>query len=204
MVTVRRSTEDSSLFAQQGRSAIGLLEREPVNTAVPMRSDASGAETVEQAKERMQRNLDKLLNYDKVDESVIEDVPDVIEMNNFDDKQNEEDIRPTSTTLQFNDVDVNEMYNEMDRTAVKKESYHLSSKGKLVIVLYALAVAVIMALIMINTGVLASLSRTNEAKTDELNGLVSEYSTLTETVSEISSNEHVIDMASEIGMVPIE
>jgi len=202
MVTVRRSTEDSSLFTQQGRSAVGLLEREMVNTTVPMRSNASDEETVEQAKERMQRNLDKLLNYDKVDESVIEEVPDVVDMS-LEQEQSEEDIRPTSTTLQFNVSDVKEMYNEMDKTAVKKESYHLSSKGKLVVVLYALAVAVIMALIMINTGVLASLSRTNEVKREELNDLVSEYSTLNETVESISSNEHVLEIAGDYGMVPM-
>ena len=149
----------------------------------------------------MQRNLDKLLNYDKVDTLDIEQVPDVIDMN-VDLTENEEDIRPTSTTLQFNDGDVAEMYGEMDKSTAKKEKYHLSSKGKLVVVLYSLVVAVIMALIMINTGVLASLSKTSEAKVNELNALASEYNTLSETVENISSNEYVIEQATQLGMEP--
>ena len=112
MVTVRRSTEDSSLFASQGRTGLGLLEREPVQTTVPMRSDASNTESVEDAKARMQRNLDKLLNYDKVDESIIESVPNVIDYN-VESQTNEEDIRPTSTTLQFNVEDVAELQEDM-------------------------------------------------------------------------------------------
>ena len=111
----------------------------------------------------------------------------------------DDDIRPTSTTMQFGDGDIDQMYKEMNRAnETVKESYHLNNKGKLVIVLYSLAVMVILALIAINTGMLATLSGTQQAKTAELNAKIAEYSVLQEEIESISSDDYVINQAETV------
>lgn len=187
MVTTRRSTE--SVESRNG--GVALLERPIANEVVaPARE-----ENLEEARERMQRNLDRLLNYDRASELVEdESVSEIVDSTMQDD-----DIRPTSTTMQFGDGDIDQMYKEMNRSSETiKDSYHLNTKGKLVIVLYSLAVMVILALIAINTGMLATLSGTQQAKTAELNARIAEYNVLQEEIESISSNEYVINQAENV------
>jgi hypothetical protein len=81
-------------------------------------------------------------------------------------------------------------------------SYHLNRKGKFVVALYSLAVAVIMALIVLNTGVLAGLRTSNQAKVDLLNQKVAEYNAINQEIESISSNDHVINVAEkDLGMI---
>ena len=152
----------------------------------------------------MQRNLDKLLNYDRAAEQVEEQpVMSIAAEEIVNSTMQDDDIRPTSTTMQFGDGDIDQMYKEMNRASESvKESYHLNAKGKIVIVLYSLAVMVILALIAINTGMLATLSGTQEAKTAELNSKIAEYNVLQQEIESISSNSYVINQAENvIGMV---
>jgi hypothetical protein len=57
---------------------------------------------------------------------------------------------------------------------------------------------VILALIAINTGMLATLSGTHEARTAELNAKIAEYNVLQEEIESISSNEYVINQAENV------
>ena len=177
---------------------VAVLEREETKQVV-------SNEALEDAKIRMRQNLDKLLNYDKVEEyDVAVAEPEVLETPVVSEiSLSEEDIRPTSTTMQFGDGNIDQMYNEMkvEKTEEKK-SYVLSAKGKLALVLYSLAVIVIMALIVINTGVLASLSLNNTTKTEQLASLQGQYTELSGKIADISNNEHVIEVATnEFGMI---
>ena len=100
MITTRRS---NGLQTESTRGGLDLLEREAVNyeQTAPER-----VESMDEAKARMQRNLDKLLNYDRYSEmeaeksAVIEDAPQIREA-----AYSDEDIRPTTTTTQFIDGD---------------------------------------------------------------------------------------------------
>ena len=177
MITTRRqgiySATDNSV-----RGGVDVLERDVAyETAAP-----AGEESMEQAKARMQRNLDRLLNYDRYAEmeaeeaAAIEDVP-AEEIKAYSD----EDIRPTTTTTQFIDGDP-QIFNDAEKSkSERKGSYKLNGKGKLVVAMYALVVTVILALIVLNTGVLKALSRdvaaldaTYSARVAEINAQYSE------------------------------
>ena len=193
MITTRRSAESMTSLDHDRNGGVALLERPIVNEVVsPIKE-----ENLEEARERMQRNLDKLLNYDRAADQVEENNVKIQEI--VDSTMQDDDIRPTSTTMQFGDGDIDQMYKEMNRAeSTAKESYHLNTKGKLVIVLYSLAVMVILALIAINTGMLATLSGTQEAKTAELNAKIAQYNVLQEEIESISSNEYVINQAETV------
>ena len=208
MITTKRNGNGISESYARSNTAVGILEREtPADFSEYKNPDARTEENLSEAKDRMQRNLDKLLNYDRYQAEMVEavavDVPvsmpvEVAQVTS----NSDEDIRPTSTTMQFGDGDLDQMYKEMNVKDENKESYRLNAKGKLAVVLYSLAVAVIMALIVLNTGVLAKLNKGNELRQAELNDLVSYRASQQADIDSISNNDYVIDVAqNELGMV---
>lgn len=205
MITTRRSYNGVSESYSAGNSGgVGVLERVPETYNEYKNPEPVREENMDEARARMQRNLDKLMNYDRYSEisaSAIDTIePEVMpEMDVQTAISQDEDIQPTSTTMQFGNGDLDQMYREMDR-ADKQESYQLNGKGKLAVVLYSLVVTVILALIIINTGVLASIKDSNVAKQAELNQLMSETTALQEQVSEISGDNYVSDLAEDLGM----
>lgn len=197
MITTRRS---NGLQTESTRGGLDLLEREAVNyeQTAPER-----VESMDEAKARMQRNLDKLLNYDRYSEmeaeksAVIEDAPQIREA-----AYSDEDIRPTTTTTQFIDGDP-QIFNDAAKSKSDEHvGYKLNAKGKVVVVLYALVVAVILALIALNTGVLRTLSA-------DVNSLSATYAAKTAAIeqqnaiiAEISSPSHISEIAeNQLGMV---
>ncbi len=213
MVTTRRASTNitSSSFDHGTAGGVDVLERKvsaPVNEFIVTETE----ETVDQARARMRGNLDLLLNYDRYSEQIVDSATSTVVETPIENAEVEsieetvalqdEDIRPTSTTMQFGDGDVDQMYKEMNHTEHETTaSYRLNGKGKLVVVLYALAVTVILALIIINTGVLASLSGNKEAKTAELNAKIEQYQTIKDQNDYISSEDYIVQKAEELGMV---
>lgn len=219
MITTMRSENSSVLEQRSVSSGIDLLERKAVSTPDEKYSTtAAPTENEDEARERMQRNLNRLLNYDRLDEEfgqaeqvVAESEAPVQEVRETTMQQatyvvadaQEEDIRPTSTTMQFGDGEIDNVYNDLtkSREAVK-ESYKLNGKGKIVVALYALAVTVILALIIINTGVLASIKNSNTSLSATVSELYTARAELTERIETISSDEYVINIAeNEYNMV---
>ena len=104
--------------------------------------------------------------------------------------------------MQFGDVDADTMRAEMrTEQTTSTASFALSGKGKIALVLYSLAVVVIMALIVLNTGILSSLGKINQANAQTLNDKKAEYSALCEQIESISSDEYVIEQATKMDMV---
>lgn len=204
MITTRRQNEYNVATEGVGMrsSSVDLLERKvPANTNA-YASAAVKEESYEEAKERMQKNLDKLLNYDRYAE-VSESTELLTEDVQVERAQNEDDIRPSSTTMQFGNDNIENIYQDINRQKeVQNESRHLSKKSKFVVMLYALTVAVIFALIVLNTGVLSRLSRQSEASAATLNSRVAQLDAINEEIDSISSAEHIIDVAeNEYGMI---
>ena len=77
----------------------------------------------------------------------------------------------------------------------EQTKYRLNNKGKLVVVLYSLVVTVILALIILNTGLLANLSNVKAAKAAELDAVMERYQTLNDEIADISSSEHIAEVA---------
>lgn len=217
MITTKRNVNGRSESYATEAGNVALLEREASVASYNEYANPAPAEreeNLEQARARMQENLDKLLNYDRYGEEVASatKVEEHTESKQFSVEspvsvatpvsEKEEDIRPTSTTMQFGDGDLDQMYKEMNVKSEDKESYHLNSKGKLAVVLYSLAIAVVLALIILNTGLLAKLNTGNELRQAELNGLMSSYAEQQSDLANISANDYVIDLAeNRYGMV---
>ncbi len=217
MLTTRRSDTSSisALASEASKGGVALLERkEPVSYKEYVAPEAP-VESAEEARARMQENLAKLLNYDRYAEQVQDvsatatvDAIEVMEaqastVENIFDSSSEEDIRPTSTTMQFSDGDVENLRMDMRKEEeVTGSKYKLNAKGKLVIVLYSLVLTLVMALIVINTGVLAKLSSTEQSLNDKLNETASAYSSLETEIKDWSAEENIINIAqNEYGMI---
>ena len=107
-----------------------------------------------------------------------------------------EDLKPSSTTMQFTETDMDTLYQDLQQEEESK-GYYLNAKGKLMIALYALVVVAIMALIIINTSVLSALNLSFREKSENLAALQSRYEEMNRELDEISSDEHVIEIAED-------
>ena len=207
MVTARRSNDNvnSSYEVRATKGGVDLLER-PRSYSEYTAPVSPKSEDYDAQKERMQRNLDKLLNYDRYAEQQAEIEAEVNNVINADTSSlADEDIRPTSTTMQFGD-DIDQIREEMKQASTlvvdESSSYRLNGKGKLAVILYSLAVTIVLALIVLNTGVLARLSNSNTAKSAMLNETIARYDAIQSQIDSISDSDYIANVATnEYGMV---
>jgi len=199
MFTTRRS--DNEYGYSSGRESVGVLELERPTS--DFANENFETETPEEARARMQKNLDKLLNYDRYSEISEEIVSEEKVVEEKPVAATEDDIRPTSTTMQFGDGDVQTFYNDAEKEKeIQKEGFKLNLKGKIMIALYAIAVTVVLALIIINSGVLMALRQSNENKTAELNSLSGEYNRVVDDIRSVSGDDYISSVAeNELGMI---
>ena len=199
MVTTRRATDTvSSVYDNSSSGGIGLLEK-PIIQAEPAKVENKTQVNSADA-ERMQKNLYKLLNYDRFNE---EQMQDVQEEQAVVSSLSDEDIRPTSTTMQFGDDNIDQIREEMRQQQFEQEtSYQLNAKGKIAVVLYSLVVAVVLALIVLNTGLLATLTGERQMISADLDAQIAEYNAIQAEIDSISNPDYIIDVAqNQYGMV---
>ena len=208
MVTTRREgAVISDITRSEAKSRLGLLERtQPVSF-----NEVSEPEVTEETRNaNMSKNFDMLLNYEKyseeakqkeLEEQRIREMTaaaqetartQTIEKENV----NSEDITPTSTTMQFGVEDVGNLYSDMKEEEKENTKFRMNARGKLLLAVYTIVVATILALIIINTSVLSSLRSNNAAAESRLETLRNNYTQVTDKLNEVSSDEHVIDIAT--------
>lgn len=208
MITTRRSNEYNGYSASDNKgfsTGVDLLERKTPETyneyiTKPVESE----EDYLQAKERMQKNLDRLLNYDRYAEISAEEIQVEAVQNSEVTSMQYEDIMPSSTTMQFGDDNFDNVIQDLQKQQESQVNIEFKpkSKGKIVALLYALAVTVVLALIIINTGVLSRLESSNVAKTEILNGKIEQYRVLNEEIDSISSSEYIENLVkNDYGMI---
>lgn len=107
------------------------------------------------------------------------------------------DSNPSETTLQFSfdSEDFDDYEQEF-----QERTYKISAKGKVMIVLYSLVVATIIALIAVNASVLRSMQQKIDNKESSINSLVMQTETLKEELSVVSSEETITSKAIEMGL----
>ena len=198
MITTRRNV---GFGDNSGSSAIDVLERKN-----PVDFESATTDNFDVEREKMHRNLNRLLYGETEEQDIAEtdsEKAEEISPEIVSEAKSDEDIRPTSTTMQFGDGEISHIYNDLEKQKdQEKNGYKLNARGKLVVVLYALAVMVILALIVINTGVLASLKRTNQAMAEELDYRIAQYNAITEEINSVSADEYVISVAENtFGMI---
>ena len=197
MITTMRQTNTTTLEKNNVVLNVDLLQKQNKTEENVNQSK----EAVTQTREKMQKNLADLLNYDRLKE-----VEGQEKQENKDVKSSQdEDIRPSSTTMQFGDDNLSNVMMDLDRQKKheeEKNTLYLNKKGKLLLVLYSLTVAVIMALIVLNTNLLTVLNKNNVAKAEVLESKIAEFNEINAEINSVTSNEHVINVAEqEYGMI---
>jgi len=257
MYTTRKAEES---YSERTAGGVGVLERNAPSAQDAEVRTTLHTESADEAKARMQKNLDMLLHYDEAEYSDNRAVSEAAEKASapapaypeFDgqvydvqtalqyaaqvkeaqrlaelqaeeeakaaeqaaiaeaqaqapvqeatpEAYEEDDVHPTSTTMQFGVGETESVIKDLTKTREsEKSSYKLNAKGKIVVALYAVAVMVILALIVINTGVLASLKRSNAALADDVAAVAAEYDRLVAEIDTVSSDDYVINAAENI------
>lgn len=204
MITTRREVSDklNTYVTEQDRNLA-------VNSTFAERT--MSGETVSDA-ERTRKNLEYIMNYDRyiatereeaaarvadADTAVVKD--EVIAPEKEEAEVKLEDIEPSSTTMQFLNESTTELMGDIKQE--KKEAFHLTRKAKVMIALYAFAVTVIMALIVLNTTVLGNLSGMIKHKTSEYQSLKTSYEQVMDELENVSDEETIAEKATEFGMI---
>lgn len=115
----------------------------------------------------------------------------------------DEDLVPSSTTMQFESYDDNDIYEEVhlkNETDLQKK-YKINTKGKVLIAVYALVVATILSLIVINSRMLKSLDSSISGYANQVTELTEEYAKVNEELDYVKSDDVIIEKAEAFGMV---
>lgn len=204
MITTRREVSDklNTYVTEQDRNLA-------VNSTFAERT--MSGETISDA-ERTRKNLEYIMNYDRyiatereeavarvadAETDVVKD--EVIAPEKEEAEVKLEDIEPSSTTMQFLNESTTELMGDIKKE--KKEAFHLTRKAKVMIALYAFAVTVIMALIVLNTTVLGNLSGMIKHKTSEYQSLKTSYEQVMDELENVSDKETIAEKATEFGMI---
>ncbi len=205
MVITRRSSEENALMGETRVSGgVDILER-PTTYEEFIADKPAKEQNLDAEKALRRKNLENLLNYDRYSAQIEAEQPLTEvqeEINEVSAILSDEDIRPTSTTMQFGE-DIDQIRHEInERKSSEQVSARLNNRGKVAVALYALVVTVILALIVLNTGVLARLSNINQAKTAQLNETIARYGAIQDEIASISDREYIINVAqNEFGMI---
>ncbi len=111
------------------------------------------------------------------------------------------DTKPSSTTMQFERMNRAEIYQDYRAESSYQTQTKVRATAKIAVVVLALIVALLSALVILNTSLLKNMNGVIDGKLTEVEALQEEYSALKDELSEISSDETIIDKAKDFGMV---
>lgn len=182
-----------------GYSDTAVLEREDSVLDYQLEDAPTAIETPEETRARKSRNLDKIMNFEKykVEEERLgasQKLDELIRSVDGVQLTAREDLSPSSTTMQFKN---NKSAEDFYESAVNEEkfTFKLNTRGKLLIAAYAVVVAIILAFIILNTGIINSIQNKLSEKEAVVENLQSTYAQIEENIKEVSSDEYVINKA---------
>ena len=113
------------------------------------------------------------------------------------------DLMPSQTTLEYKGTSSTDVF-----TATKTYSsvevntkYKISTKGKVLIAVYVLLIAIIFAFIAFNANFLRSLDNQIDTANEEVANLQLELDESLEKLNQASSDESIIEEAKKLGMI---
>lgn len=116
----------------------------------------------------------------------------------------EEDLKPSSTTMQFETNAENDVYEDLAafnrEEKQESEAYGISGKGKILIAVYSIIVALILSLVVINSRMLKNLDGSISAYSQKVDALGETLTRVTEEYDSIMSEEAIDAWAKEHGM----
>ncbi len=162
--------------------------------------------TIEQDREaiefnsRISQNFDKIVNYDTyaVRDRVVED--NRVYRSTFEGVNI--DARPTSTTMQFEGVHKSEIYRDVkEDTQVYATQTKSSQKSKLLLFFTSAIIVMLSVLVVFNTILLKNMNSVINEKQAEVQALLEENAKAQDILSEVSSEDRIIEEAIKNGMV---
>ena len=135
-------------------------------------------------------NLDKILGMQDADDTKVLGENVKAPLREFD-----EDLIPSSTTMQFESDEDNDIYEEVrpkNETDLQKK-YKINTKGKVLIAVYALVIATILSLIVINSRMLKSLDNSISGYAGKITELTEQYTNVTAELDYVKSDEVIIE-----------
>ncbi|MBP5177157.1 MAG: hypothetical protein ILP02_01090 [Clostridia bacterium] len=114
----------------------------------------------------------------------------------------DEDAYPSVTTMQFREREANpyEDYRE-DNETYRSSKYKITTKGKVLVAVYALVIATILMLIILNTRLLKNMNAQIAVQQTRITTLHREAEALSERLENVSSDQVVGEKAREMGMI---
>lgn len=149
---------------------------------------------------RIPENFDRIIHYDTYSKpQQVKDMHNVYVEHSTGINQN---LRPTSTTMQFQGINKAEIYKDVreNATTTYQTATKTSSKSKLVVAFMTVAIVLLSVLIVFNTALLKSLNQTIFEKQAQVESLISQNNDALNSLEEVSSDQAIIEAANKLGM----
>lgn len=147
---------------------------------------------------RIADNFDRIVNYDSyVRNDAVKQREQTV--NSFVSGTNYE-TSPSATTMQYKDMPKAEIYQDYRVETGYYTQTKVRPSAKIAVVVLTLIVAILSALVVLNTALLGNMNSLIGSRLAEVEKLEAEYASLTDELSDVSSDQSIIDAATEIGM----
>ncbi len=149
---------------------------------------------------KIPENFDKIIHYDTYSKpQQVRDAHNVYVEYTTGVNQN---LRPTSTTMQFQGINKAEIYKDVRENATTsyETSSKTSNKSKFLVAFMTLAIVLLSVLIVFNTALLKNLNQTIVEKQAQVERLTNENQNALNELEQVSSDQAIIDVAKELGM----
>ena len=112
------------------------------------------------------------------------------------------DLKPSTTTMQFEKSEQNDIYQEIRPAVSSKEEkgYKINTRSKVLIAVYALVVVTIFSLIILNSRMLKNLDNSIDNYSAQVAELTVERNEIMNELNQVMSDDVIIEKAVEMGM----
>ena len=147
---------------------------------------------------RIKDNFDRIINYDAYNrQSAVYEREQAI--NSFMTAGSSE-LAPSATTMQYQCMPKAEIYQDFRAETGYYTQTKIRPGAKVAVFMLTLVVALLSVLVVFNTTLLNNMNGLIASKSGEVAKLQAEYQTVSEELMDVSSDQSIIDKATEIGM----
>lgn len=170
------------------------------NTQVNTLENVNVSDEAREFNSKIADNFDRIINYDAYTRSdSVKQTQQTV--NTFVNGYNY-DASPSSTTMQFENMPKAEIYQDYRVDAGYANVTKVRTSAKIAVVILSLVIALLSALVVFNTSLLKNMNNSIDGKLNELQALEEEYTSLQQELSDVSSDQTIIDKAqNDYGMV---
>ncbi len=162
--------------------------------------NANVSEEAREFNSKIADNFDRIINYDAYTRTdSVQQTQQTV--NTFISGYNY-DASPSSTTMQFENMPKAEIYQDYRVDTGYVATTKVRTSAKVAVVILSLVIALLSALVVLNTSLLKNMNNSIDGKLTELQALEQEYMTVQEELSDVSNDQTIIDKAqNDYGMV---